>query len=250
MLQKSGDSLLGVLHLGLQSLLFSLILLSKLIDLLLLGVKHFELLFATHASVASILGLVGQLIVNFFDVTVVVVNHFAQIVRLLVLLFDLGIVLLDAVHETLSSFREWQVQFIGLEFKIFLALLQRCFLFAQMLGTLLKRVLLQTIFSGLETCSNFFELLALDTNFVSQTIVFVLEFLILIALLRVQVVQTGLVGKVDIIDLLLVRVELVLHVALLSKQGVQVRALLIVLVLDVHKQSLNVLRLGVTSVLV
>ncbi len=77
-----------------------------------------------------------------------------------------------------------------------------------------------------------------------------LEFLILIALLRVQVVQTGLVGKVDIIDLLLVRVELVLHVALLSKQGVQVRALLIVLVFDVHKQSLNVLRLGVTSVLV
>ena len=119
-----------------------------------------------------------------------------------------------------------------------------------MLGTLLERVLLQTIFSRLKTCSNFFELLALDSNFVSQTIVFVLEFLILIALLRVQVVQTGLVGKVDIIDLLLVWVELVLHVALLSEQGVQVRALLIVLVLDVHKQSLNVLWLRVTSVLV
>ncbi len=119
-----------------------------------------------------------------------------------------------------------------------------------MLGTLFERVLLQTIFSRLKTRSNFFKLLALDSNLVSQAIVFVLEFLILIALLRVQVVQTGLVGKVDIIDLLLVRVELVLHVALLSKQGVQVRALLIVLVFDVHKQSLNVLRLGVTSVLV
>ena len=104
-----------------------------------------------------------------------------------------------------------------------------------MLGALLERVLLQTIFGRLETLSDFFELLTLESNLVSQAIVLMLELFVLITLLRVQIVQTSLIGKVDIVDLLLIRVQFVLHISFLSEKGVQVRALLVILVLNMHE---------------
>jgi len=53
-----------------------------------------------------------------------------------------------------------------------------------------------------------------------KLVVLLLELFVLVALLRIQVVQAGLVCEVDIVDLLLITVELVFHVALLGKQGV------------------------------
>ncbi len=59
--------------------------------------------------------------------------------------------------------------------------------------------------------------MALDADLVGQTIVLMLELFVLVALLRVQVVQAGLVRKVDVIDLLLVGVKFILHVTLFGK---------------------------------
>ena len=83
-----------------------------------------------------------------------------------------------------------------------------------------------------------------------KSIVLLLEFFILITLLGVQIIEPGLVSEVNVVDLLLVRVELILHVTLLGEKGVQVRPLLIVLVLDMHVESFNVFGLGIAAVLV
>ena len=67
---------------------------------------------ASSAARAAFTRFVSELIFDFLDVAVVVVDHLAQVVDLLVLLLDLGVVLLDAVHETLSGLGEGQVQFV------------------------------------------------------------------------------------------------------------------------------------------
>ena len=67
---------------------------------------------------------------------------------------------------------------------------------------------------------NFVELLAIHLNFIVKSIVFSLKLLIFVALLRVQIVKTGLVGIVDLLDLLFISVQLVLHVLFFSKKRV------------------------------
>jgi len=52
-LEKRGDGLLSISHLSLHLLLLSLILLSKIVDLLFLGVKYFELLLAAHSTTGA-----------------------------------------------------------------------------------------------------------------------------------------------------------------------------------------------------
>lgn len=64
--------------------------------------------------------------------------------------------------------------------------------------------MLKAIFSGLEPCGHLFEILALNANLVRQLVVLLLQLLVLVALLRVQIVQASLIRKVNIIDLLLV----------------------------------------------
>lgn len=249
MLKQGSDSLLIIVHLLLELLLFRFVLLSKLIDLLLLGVENFKLLFSAH-SLAALSWLVAELVVDVLDVSIVLINHLFEVVDLLVLLLDLGVVLLDAVHKALSGLWEGQVVLVALELKIILSLLKLGLLFAEMLGALLQVILLQTILSLHQSLADILELLALHTNLALKEIVFRLELLVFVALLRVQIVEAGLVCEVDVADLLLVRVKFVLHVAFLSEQVIEVRSLLVVLVLDVHVQGLDILRLGVTSVLI
>jgi len=75
-LKQGDDRLLCVGHLSLQCLLLGLVLLSKLIDLLLFRVEHLKLFLAAHATCTSFSSrFVTQLVVNFFDVAGVVVNH-------------------------------------------------------------------------------------------------------------------------------------------------------------------------------
>ena len=119
-----------------------------------------------------------------------------------------------------------------------------------MLGALLERVLLQLILRVLESGSDVLELLALDTDFIGQPVVLQLQLLILVSLLWVQVIQSGLVREVNIVNLLLVGVELVLHVTLLAKQRVQVGALLVVLILDMQVERFDIFWLRVTSMLI
>ena len=67
---------------------------------------------------------------------------------------------------------------------------------------------------------NFVELLAIHLNFIVKSIVFSLKLLIFVALLRIQIVKTGLVGVVDLLDLLFISVQIDLHVLFFSKQRV------------------------------
>jgi len=63
----------------------------------------------------------------------------------LLLLLDFGVVLLYAVHKTLTCLREWEIHFVGLKFQVFFALHKLSLLIAQVLGTLLQRISSQTL---------------------------------------------------------------------------------------------------------
>ena len=119
-----------------------------------------------------------------------------------------------------------------------------------MLSALLEGILLQAVLSRSEALRYFLELLSLKANLVLEIVVLLLEFLILIALLRVEIIEAGFIGEVDVIDLLLIRIDLILHVALLGKEGVQMSSLFVILVLDMHVERLDILRLGIATMLV
>ena len=89
-----------------------------------------------------------------------------------------------------------------------------------MLSSLLKRILFKAVFSSLKPLSYFLKVLSLDTDLMRQLVVLLLKLFVFVALLRIQVVKAGLVCEVDIVNLLLITVELIFHVALLGKQGV------------------------------
>lgn len=96
-----------------------------------------------------------------------------------------------------------------------------------------------------ESRVDFLKLAALVLNICEQLVIVVFVLFVVIALFRVQIVQFGLICKVNFLNLLLVRVNLIFHVPLLRKQPVQVRALSIILILNVHVQSFNVVGLRV-----
>jgi hypothetical protein len=244
--EKSFYRLLCLLNLLAVLILLRLKLLHVLVDLLLLFVEDFVLL---HV-VATILLLVFQVVVDVLDVPLVCLDDFADVGQLLVLLLDLRVVLLDAVHQTLSRLGEGQVHLVSLQFEVLLPFRQLDLLIAQMLSTLLESVLLQTILRVLHALVHVIEVLAVNLNFIRKSRVLALERLVLVALLRVEVVQTGFVGEVDVLDLLLVTSQFVLHVFLLGEESVEVALLLVVLVLDVHEEVLDIFGLSVGAVLV
>ena len=88
-------------------MLLQLVLLRELVDLFLFGVEDLELLFSTHAaSVCLTSWLVTKLVVDLLDVAGVVIDHLAHFTKFFVLLLNLSVVLLDSIHESLSSLRE------------------------------------------------------------------------------------------------------------------------------------------------
>lgn len=92
--------------------------------------------------------------------------------------------------------------------------------------------------------------MTIHLNFIVEPVVFTFEFLVFITLLRIQIVETRLVGIIDFLDLLLISLQLVFHVFLFCKQSVEVGLLLIVLVLYMHEKIFDVLGFSVTSVLI
>ena len=141
--------------------------LSELIDLLLLGVKNFKLLLTGHGT-ASSLRFVAQLVVNISDVPVVGINHLAHVSNVLLLLLDLTIVLLDAVHEALSGLSERKVVFVANELEVVLSLLKISLFFAKNLGALFQIVLLQTSLRIHQSVGDVIKLLALKTDLALQ----------------------------------------------------------------------------------
>lgn len=94
------------------------------------------------------------------------------------------------------------------------------------------------------------ELLALQANLIVQVVVLLLKLLVLVSLLWVQIIEPCLIREVDVIDLLLVGVQFVLHVTFLGEKSVKMSSLLVVLVFYVEVEGLDIFRLSVTSVLV
>lgn len=83
-----------------------------------------------------------------------------------------------------------------------------------------------------------------------QVLVLILEFLILVSLLRIEFLQSALIGEVNLLDLILNARNLIFHVSLLCEHIVKVASLLVILVLNVHEKGFNVFRLGVRAVLI
>ena len=123
MLEQGCNRLLRVSHVSLHLLLVRLVLLRKVIDLLLFRVEHFELLLSTHATASSAFWPIAHLVLDVLDVAIVGVDHFAQVANFLILLLNLGIVLLNAIHKTLASLGEGQIVLITLKLEIVLSLL-------------------------------------------------------------------------------------------------------------------------------
>ena len=110
--------------------------------------------------------------------------------------------------------------------------------------------MLQAVLGCSEALGNLLELLSLKANLVLQIVVLLLELLVLIALLGVEIVEAGLVREVDIVDLLLIRIDLIFHIALLRKEGVQMSSLFVILVLNMHVERLDILGLSITAMFV
>jgi len=147
-LKQCRDRFLRICHLRLHLLLILLVFLSKFVDLLFLRIEHFKLLLAAHAAICTSRSIT-HLTLNVLDITVVRVDHLAQVTDFLVLLLDLRIVLLNSIHETLSCFWEGQIVLIALKLKVLLALLQLRLFFTKVLSTLFERVLLELVLSSL-----------------------------------------------------------------------------------------------------
>ena len=77
-----------------------------------------------------------KICINFFNVVLIRAYDSLHFKSFFLQHFDLSIVLLDSILESLSSLRQWKVQVIGLELKICLLFDEYGFLFFQMLSTL------------------------------------------------------------------------------------------------------------------
>ena len=186
--------------------------LGEIVDFLFFLVQDFvflRILVLFASSLATELGI------DVLDAALVRLHDLARIGQFLFLHLDLRVVVLDAVHQSLAGLWEGQVHLVGLKFKVLLALAQVGFLITQLLSPLLQVVGTEPGFGLREAGVDLLELLPLGVDVGDQTIVLLLEFLVLIPLLGVQVVELRFVGVVDLLDLLLVRMDFVFHVALL-----------------------------------
>jgi hypothetical protein len=121
---------------------------------------------------------------------------------------------------------------------------------AQMLSSLLKSVLLESVFSLPQSRVDFFKFVTVIIDLTQELVVVLLQLFVLVSLLWVQIVKFGFISKVDFLDLLLAALNLVFHVTFFAEKSVQVGSLLVVLVLNVHKEGLDVLWLSIRSMLV
>jgi len=132
----------------------------------------------------------------------VLVDNFSHFTDFLFLTFDLSIVLLNAIHKSLTSFWERQVHLVCLKLKIFLALGQVSLLITEMLSALFESILAKNTLGMCKPRVDVLKLLPRLTNFLKKAIVIVFVLFVVVSLLGVQVIQLSLVSKVDLLDLL------------------------------------------------
>lgn len=224
---------------------FSFELLSEGIDLFLLLVENFVFLLLAGLSV-----LLLKILVNLLNVLLVVVDHLLHIKDLLVHLLNLGVVVLDTILEPFSCFWKRQVHLVGLELKILLLLEEIGSLLLQVLGSLLEGILSQSGFGLCKSAVDILKFVSGIDNLLVEHGVFLLELFIFVSLLRIQIVQSGLILEVDFLNLALVVLDFGFHVSLFAEKVIQMGSLFVILVLDVHVESFNVFRLGITSVFI
>lgn len=237
---------MGVLYLLAVALLFLFELLHVIVDLFLLLIEDLVLL----EVFSTILLLVFQIAIDVFDVPLVRFNHSFDLSNLFLLLLSLSVVLFDPVHQPLTSLGEWQIHLVSLQFQIFLFLYKLDLFFTEVLSALLEGILLQPVFELCQLLVDIVEFLAVYLNFVVQPVVFALKLLILIALLRIKIIQTSFVSVIDFLNLLLIAGKLIFHILFLGEQGVQMVLLFLILVADVDVQIFDVFGFGVAAVFV
>ena len=111
MLEQSSDHPLVVLDLLFILLFLGIELLLELGNFFFFGSQNLE-----FTSVLVVVCLSSKLIRDFTHLSLVSLDHLSHFSDFLLLLLNLSVILLDTVHQTLTSLREWQVHLIGLEF--------------------------------------------------------------------------------------------------------------------------------------
>lgn len=89
-----------------------------------------------------------------------------------------------------------------------------------MLCTLLESVLAQSRFSLAKSRIDFFQLASLLLDLAEQLVIIIFVLFVVVSLLRVKIIQFGFIGKVNFLDLLLIGINFILHVALFREQAV------------------------------
>ncbi len=120
--------------------------LHEVIDFALFLVKNLVLLSFTVLSTSTLSArlLLLEILLNLLDVTLVGLDHLADIGDIFLELFDLGIVLLDPVEEAFTGLGEGEVHLVCLQLEVVLPLDECGLLLLQVLRSLLQGVLLQT----------------------------------------------------------------------------------------------------------
>lgn len=186
--------------------------LHKFIDFLFFLVQYFILL-----SLIVIRFLFLQILINFFNVSLIRFNDSSDVLDIFFCLFHFSIILLNSVNKALSSFREGKIHFISLKFKIFFTLEQSGSFFLEMLSSLFEIILLKSSLSCDKSLRCLFQHVTVMVYLILQMLIFILEFLIFVSLLWVQLLQSALIGKIDLLNLALYTPDLIFHVTLLGK---------------------------------
>ena len=73
---------------------------------------------------------------------------------------------------------------------------------------------------------------------------------IVISLFWIKIIKLCFVCKVNLLDLLFITVNLIFHVSLLAEKSVQMMSLLIILVLDMHKERFDIFRFCIRAMFI
>lgn len=119
-----------------------------------------------------------------------------------------------------------------------------------MLGTLFERILAEVVFSLGKATVHVFEFSACVLDLVLKLLIVAFVLFVVVTLLGVKIIKFGFVRVLNLLDLLFIGLDLIFHITLFSKEAVEMRLLLVVLILDVHVESLNIFGLGVGAMLI
>lgn len=108
MLEEGSDHVLRLVNLFFILVLLILELFNEVVDFFLLLVEDLVLLGVATLGVgrAALVTIAAEVVFDLLDVPLVGVDHLPHLGQLLLLLLDLRVVLLDAVHKPLSCFGE------------------------------------------------------------------------------------------------------------------------------------------------